>query len=93
MEELLQGGTRKLYPAAENRKAWDAIPEKYRQEIRVLGKQYAGISYPERSASGFLAFARTGDRQADENRTLPGAGNSVPRSFSAVRFRTPARRT
>ena len=66
MEELLRGGTRELYPPAENRNAWEAIPEEYRQEIRELGERYGKTPYPERSASGFLAFARTGDRQADE---------------------------
>ena len=29
MRELLKGGTRKLYPPAENRQAWEKIPEVY----------------------------------------------------------------
>ena len=66
MGELLKGGTRKLYPPAEDRKAWDGISAEYRQEIRKLAEAYTGIPYPARSASGFLAFARNGDRQADE---------------------------
>ena len=66
MEELLRTGTRKLYPPAEDRCAWNGIPAEYRQEIRELAEAYAGIPYPPRTASGFLAFARTGDRQADE---------------------------
>ena len=66
LEKLLREGTRELYPAAEDRKAWDGIPAEYRQEIRELAEQYGKIPYPERSAAGFLAFARTGDRQADE---------------------------
>ena len=66
LEKLLREGTRELYPAAEDWKAWDGIPAEYRQEIRELAEQYGKIPYPERSAAGFLAFARTGDRQADE---------------------------
>ncbi len=66
MAELLRGGTRKLYPPAGDRQAWDGIREESRREIRELAKAYAGVPYPARTASGFLAFSRTGDRQADE---------------------------
>ena len=66
MRELLSGGTRVLWPPADDRRAWEAILPGYRREIRELAEEYAKIPYPIRSASGFLAFARTGDRQADE---------------------------
>ncbi len=66
MQELLKSGTRMLYPTAENRQAWDGIPAEYRQEIREMAEAYAKTAYPQRSAAGFLAFVRTGDRQADE---------------------------
>ena len=66
MKELLRNGMRTLWPSAEDRQAWEGIPEAYRKEIRELSETYAGIPYPIRSAAGFLAFARTGDRQADE---------------------------
>ena len=66
MAEMLKKGTRKLYPAAEDREAWEKIPDEYRQEIRELAAAYAAVPYPLRTASGFLAFVRTGDRQADE---------------------------
>ena len=66
MEEMLRHGTRILYPTAEDRRAWDDIPEVYRKEIRDTATAYAEVPYPVRSASGFLAFVRTGDRQADE---------------------------
>ncbi len=66
MPELLQSGTRTLYPPVEDRAAWDRIRPEHREEIRQLAEMYNGISWPVRSASGFLAFARTGDRQADE---------------------------
>ena len=64
--ELLTGGTRVLYPPAEDRRAWDGIPEAYREEIGKLAEEYRAVPYPARSATGFLAFVRTGDRQADE---------------------------
>ena len=66
MAGLLKCGTRMLYPPAEDRRAWDGIPDEYREEIRGLADTYARIPYPVRSATGFLAFVRTGDRQADE---------------------------
>ena len=65
-EELLKNGTRELYPPAEDRRAWDGIPAEYRNEIREMAEAYAKIPYPARTLSGFLAFVRTGDRQADE---------------------------
>ncbi len=64
--ELLRKGSRELYPPAEDRKAWDGIPAMYRDEIREMAAGYEEIPYPPRTASGFLAFARNGDRQADE---------------------------
>ena len=66
MAELLRGGTRRLYPAAEDRTAWDGISPELRQEIRELARTFARTPYPVRSATGFLAFVRSGDRQADE---------------------------
>lgn len=93
MEDLLRSGAREMYPSAENRNAWDAIPEKYRQEIREMGDRYGKIPYPERSASGFLAFARTGDRQADEKPYFTRTGSSALRCCCAARFRTRTRKT
>ena len=66
MAELLKGGTRTLYPPASERKAWDGVPKEYRAEIARMAEKYAKIPYPLRTAAGFLAFTRTGDRQADE---------------------------
>ena len=65
-EGLLKDRPRELYPAAEDRQAWDGIPAEYRTEIREMAEAYAKIPWPPRTAAGFLAFARTGDRQADE---------------------------
>ena len=36
VRELLSGGTRVLFPPAEDRRAWEGIPEGYRREIRDL---------------------------------------------------------
>ena len=66
LADLLKGGTRKLYPAAEDRRSWEAVRAETLQEIRDLAAAYAKIPYPARTLSGFLAFARSGDRQADE---------------------------
>lgn len=66
MKDLLACGTRSLYPPSANRQAWSDIAGEYREEVGRMAETYAGIPYPPRTASGFLAFARTGDRQADE---------------------------
>ena len=66
MQALMRDGTRILYPSAADRPAWEGISAEYRQEIQGLAAAYAKVPYPFRNASGFLAFARTGDRQADE---------------------------
>ena len=66
MTEMLKNGTRRIYPPSDDRHAWDGIPEENRREILELAETYAKIPYPMRTASGFLAFSRTGDRQADE---------------------------
>ena len=67
MRELLAGGTRVLFPPAQDRRAWGNIPAETRREIRELAAKYTEIPYPARTASGFLAFVRTGDRRADED--------------------------
>ena len=47
MRELLKGGTRRLYPPAEDRKAWDGIPAGYRQEIREMADKMLDICKQE----------------------------------------------
>ena len=66
IRDLLAGGVKKLYPPAEDRAAWEGIAPEFRNEIREMAEKYAGIPYPARTASGFRACVRTGDRQADE---------------------------
>ena len=67
MREMLAGGTRVLFPLADDRRAWEGIPEGYRREIRELAGKYAAVTWPARTASGFLAFVTTGSRRADED--------------------------
>ena len=67
MREMLAGGTRVLFPPAEDRRAWEGIPDGYRREIRELAGKYAAVTWPARTASGFLAFVTTGSRRVDED--------------------------
>ena len=55
-----------LYPPAENREAWEGISDADKQQLSALFAQYEPLLYPIRTATGFMAFARTGSRQADE---------------------------
>ena len=63
---LLRPEFRALVPPAEDRAAWSAILPEHRQEILSLVDRYASQPYPMRTASGFLAFVRSGSRAADE---------------------------
>ncbi len=53
------------YPRASDRAKWQALPEEARDALRGWGDEALG-GYPMRPATAFLAFTRTGDRQADE---------------------------
>ena len=66
METLLAGAPDPGIPSAADREAWEQLPESLREELRALVRAYAGRPYPMRTASGFLAFVRSGSRTADE---------------------------
>ena len=66
MEELLTDGLPMRVPSAEDRPAWDGVREPHRQAILRRHRIWANKPYPMRTASGFLAFSRSGSRQADE---------------------------
>lgn len=53
------------FPNALDRGAWEALPQVAREGLVRWGET-ALAGYPARPASAFLAFTRTGDRQADE---------------------------
>ena len=55
-----------LFPSAEDREAWGRIAPACAEEIRAMWDAYRAQPYPMRLATGFLAFARSGSRQADE---------------------------
>ncbi len=54
------------YPGSEDRAAWESLPAEYRREIAEYAEKYAGVPYPARPASAFLAFVREGNRTKDE---------------------------
>ena len=66
LASMIREEARGLYPPAADRAAWTALSPEHRQEIRSLEEAYRALPYPLRPASGFLAFAREGIRQADE---------------------------
>ena len=61
-----ENGMAALYPSAADREAWDGLPEGGKQQLEALIARYASIPYPMRTATGFMAFVRSGSRQADE---------------------------
>ena len=53
------------FPKRQSRDAWHALPEDKRRQVLEWGKE-AERGYPMVTATQFLAFCRTGDRQAYE---------------------------
>ena len=53
-------------PTAADRERWERISPGHSRELRELIGQYAGLPYPPRTATGFLAFVGSGSRKADE---------------------------
>ncbi len=51
-----------IYPAASDRAAWEKIPADYRTSLIREGEQYLGFSYPSLSATEYMDFCRTGNR-------------------------------
>ena len=66
LPRLLRADQRKLVPPADDRTAWEGIAPEIRAELRELGRTYAALPWPVRTATGFLSFSRDGSRQADE---------------------------
>ena len=62
---LLDGEMRCPFPPRSDRERWDALPDTVRHKITCLGDE-AKTGYPMLTATQFLAFTRTGDRQANE---------------------------
>ena len=48
LNEMLKDGVRELYPSAEDRAAWDSIPEAYRAEIRVMRRMTESVKWSVR---------------------------------------------
>ena len=63
---LLRTDCLPLFPAVEDRAAWEGISPEHRREIAEYAAKYAGVPYPARPASAFLAFVREGNRTKDE---------------------------
>ena len=59
-------GMAALYPSAADRAAWDGLSDGSKRQLEALIAQYASTPYPMRTAMGFMAFVRSGSRQADE---------------------------
>lgn len=55
-----------LYPPSEDRAAWESISDADKAQLEALIAHYAAIDYPMRKATDFMAFVRSGNRQADE---------------------------
>ena len=66
LRELLVSGGIIPFPPASERTAWERLPAGYAREIDDMAKAWANQPYPMRKATDFLAFVRSGSREADE---------------------------
>ncbi len=66
LKELIRREGYHPFPSAENRAAWEAVPEGIRTEMAGIREAYRDTPWPMRKATDFLAFARSGSRTADE---------------------------
>lgn len=55
------------FPAIEDRKSYEELPEKLRQTLISQGEAYLGYEYPSIRATDFMNFKRTGNRVAFED--------------------------
>lgn len=55
------------FPAIEDRKAYEKLPEELRRTLISQGEAYLGYEYPAIRATDFMNFKRTGNRVAFEN--------------------------
>ncbi|MBB6671867.1 heparinase II/III domain-containing protein [Cohnella nanjingensis] len=53
------------FPTADDRPAWEAIPDRLRTSWLREGEAFLGYRWPSLLASDFLAYARTGSRHYD----------------------------
>ena len=69
-ELLLPLGRATDIPPAEDRTAWEALPERARAEVVGLGEQYLGHTWPALPATLFMQFAREGNRSRYERESF-----------------------
>lgn len=69
-ETLLSAADYHPYPTAEERGPWEALPGKLRHERIAQGEKYLGYQWPQLTATGFMEFARTGNRSNFESLTF-----------------------
>lgn len=59
------------YPKATEREKWDNIPEEVASACIQGAEKYLGFQWPSLPATSFMAYMRTGDRRAYEDRHFP----------------------
>ena len=65
---IAPGASYAPYPPAADRKAWEGLPNDYRERLIQEGERYLHFSYPPLSATDYMDFCRTGDRNRYQDR-------------------------
>ncbi len=63
---LLPKAERRAFPPCADRAAWEALPPAKRRAVLRWGDEAVAEGYPMLTATQFMAFVRTGDRQVFE---------------------------
>ena len=66
LKESLKNAKGFPYPDAGDRQGWESLDEDIKQQIRQMAERYRRLPYPMCSATQYLAYVRSGSRQAME---------------------------
>ncbi len=66
LRDLISARPGRPFPPAGDRAAWEGLSEAKRAALCALADKYRAVEYPPLTAGQYMAFARTGDREAWE---------------------------
>jgi len=68
LDKLPEELTELSFPAASDREAWDVLRPELRHSIIRRGEEFLGYDWPSLTCGDYLAFSRTGERAAFEEK-------------------------
>ena len=71
---LLPPARFRLFPTAAQRRRWEELPDALRASWIAEGERFLGWQWPQLTATGFMEFARTGNRSNFERLSFARRG-------------------